>query len=172
MLTVLSMLRILLTVLRTVRYLVVHISYASAKYCLCYSDCTSYCTLSLQYTFRKLCSVHHVLYLAPTVHISNIVLCASCTVPSSYSTYLSNIVFCASCTVLSSYSTYLLNIVFCASCTVPSSYSTYFSNIVLHTVYTVPQYQLYFCTANLQHILYPIFTVYTVLVLRYLCSFL
>jgi hypothetical protein len=138
MLTVLSMLRILLTVLRTVRYLVVHISYASAKYCLCYSDCTSYCTLSLQYTFRKLCSVHHVLYLAPTVHISNIVLCASCTVPSSYSTYLSNIVFCASCTV-------------------PSSYSTYFSNIVLHTVYTVPQYQLYFCTANLQYILYPIF---------------
>jgi hypothetical protein len=153
MLTVLSMLRILLTVLRTVRYLVVHISYASAKYCLCYTDCTSYCTLSLQYTFRILCPVHHVLYLAPTVHISNIVLCASCT-------------------VLSSYSTYLLNIVFCASCTVPSSYSTYFSNIVLHTVYTVPQYQLYFCTANLQHILYPIFTVYTVLVLRYLCSFL
>jgi hypothetical protein len=72
------MLRILLTVLRTVRYLVVHIPYAFRQNTAC----------------AILIVLRPVLYIVFAVHFSNIVTCASCTVLRSYSTYFEYCTLC------------------------------------------------------------------------------
>jgi hypothetical protein len=126
MLTVLSMLRILLTVLRTVRYLVVHISYAFRRntacailivlrtvHCLCSTLfeycalCIMYCTSLLQYIFQILYSVLHVLYLVPTVHIFRILYCILYILYCNISYISVLLTYSTSCTQFLLYTLYL-----------------------------------------------------------------